>query len=244
MPTPEQPQPWQRHPATLLLAVLVGCGPVYGLAIWSGLTEDASKLAIPTALGSALNALTMVAAFGGLVLLTMWLLNGETPRALTLKPGNLGRDVFHGVWLCGVLLALQLAYMWAYSALSGQPASAPSYNEHLGVALAHDRWLMAVWLTLVAWLQAGLLEEYMRAFMLTRLWRVWPSPAGQWLALAGSSLIFGLGHMYQGTMGVYGTALIGFVFGAHYLRNGRVLPLIIGHALYNSCVMAALAFGT
>jgi uncharacterized protein len=244
MQPPEQPWPWQRYPAVQLLAVLIGCGPVYGLAIWSGFTVDQSAIPIPSALGSALNAVLMVAAFGGLVLLAMWLLNGEPPHALSLKPSGLGRDIFQGVYLCGVLLALQIAYMGIYSVLSGQPVAPPAFNAELGKALAGDRWLLAVWLTLVAWLQAGFLEEYMRAFMLSRLWRVWPSPAGQWLALLGSSLLFGMGHMYQGALGVYGTALIGFILGAHYLRNGRVLPLIIGHALYNSCVMAALAVGS
>jgi membrane protease YdiL (CAAX protease family) len=244
MPTPEQPQAWQRHPATLLVAVLLGCGPAYGLAIWSGLTGDAGAMPIPSVLESAANALLTVGAFGGLMLVVMWLLNGELPGVLQLKPGRLASDIGQGIGVWLGLIAAQIVFMLAYSWISGAPAVPPAFNAHLGKALAADPWLMAVWVTLVAWVQAGFLEEYARAFMLSRLWRVWPSPVGRYLVLVCSSLLFGMGHMYQGLLGVFGTALIGLLLGDYYLRHGRVLPLIIGHGLYNSCAMLALALSS
>jgi membrane protease YdiL (CAAX protease family) len=69
---------------------------------------------------------------------------------------------------------------------------------------------------------------------------VWPGFAGRWLVLIGSALLFGLGHAYQGGLGIMGTALIGFVLGWHYLVYGRVLPLIIGHALYDTVVIVTM----
>ena len=225
-----------------LLAVLIACGPIYGLAISAGFSTLAQPVpVIPSALDSALTALVSVMLFGGLIWLAMLLLNGELPPALQLKPGLAALDISHGVALAGALLGVQIAFLAVYSLTSGETVTAPAFNAELGRALAGDRWLYLIWLTLVAWLQAGLLEEYTRAFMLSRLWRVWPSVLGRWLALLGSSLVFGLGHAYQGPVGVYGTALIGFTLGWHYLRFGRVLPLVVGHALYNACVMMFLA---
>jgi uncharacterized protein len=76
--------------------------------------------------------------------------------------------------------------------------------------------------------------------LLTRMWRVWPSHAGRVLTVIGSALLFGLGHAYQGPLGIVGTGLIGLVLGWHYLKHGRMLPLIIAHGLYDSCVLLAM----
>lgn len=245
MQLPTTPQPWQRLPAMQFIAVLAACGPIYGLAIWSGFATIAQRVTrIPSLQESILEALVTMVLFGGLVWLAMLLLNGELPRALQLQPAPLARDIGHGIVLWLGLLGLQVAYISVYTLLSQEPVTPPAFNTELGKALAADPWLMGIWLTLVAWLQAGLIEEYTRAFLLSRLWRVYPTPTGRWLVLIGSSLIFGLGHAYQGPAAIYGTALIGFFLGHYYMRNGRVLPLIIGHALYNSVVMAILAYGS
>ena len=53
--------------------------------------------------------------------------------------------------------------------------------------------------------------------------------------------IFGISDApSQGPLGVAGTALIGLILGWHYLARGRVLPLIVGHALYDTAVLSIM----
>jgi membrane protease YdiL (CAAX protease family) len=46
--------------------------------------------------------------------------------------------------------------------------------------------------------------------------------------------MFGLVHIYQGIAGIIGTGLLGLIAGSFYIKYGRVWPLIISHALYDS----------
>jgi len=116
----------------------------------------------------------------------------------------------------------------------------PPATQSIGAALAADPWLLAFWIGPVVWLQAALIEELTRVFMLSRLWHVWPSSAGRLLAVLGSALLFGMGHMYEGAIGIVGTSVIGLMLGLHYEARGRVLPLIIAHGVYNSAALAYL----
>ncbi len=51
------------------------------------------------------------------------------------------------------------------------------------------------------------------------------------LALAASSLAFGLGHIYQGRAGVLRTGLAGLGFGLLFLLTGSLIPSIVLHAI-------------
>jgi membrane protease YdiL (CAAX protease family) len=52
-------------------------------------------------------------------------------------------------------------------------------------------------------------------------------------AVAGSVLLFGALHAYQGVAGVIGTTLIGAVFMASYLLTGSILVPIVLHTLFD-----------
>jgi len=230
---------WQRHPVTQLVAVILGIGPLYALVIYSGFvgmrqpTFDAPDLRETLA-----HLLVFVFGFGGLLVMLLYLVCGQRLASLNLRPGRWLLDMRSGVMLAGALLAYQLAF----SMLTAQLGSSEVPEANLAIAreLSEDPWLLALWLGPTVWLQAGLFEELSRSFMLSRLWQVWTGPAGKWLVLIGSSLLFGLGHLYQGPVGVFGTALIGLILGWHYLVRGRLLPLIIAHGLYDTVVILAL----
>lgn len=68
---------------------------------------------------------------------------------------------------------------------------------------------------------------------LPRLGRLW------WVVVA-AALLRGAYHLYQGFGPGLGNALMGVVFGAVYLRYGRVMPLVIAHFLLDA--VAFLAF--
>jgi len=75
---------------------------------------------------------------------------------------------------------------------------------------------------------AGVCEEilYRGVFML-----VIAAQTGPWVALLMSSLVFGLGHVYQGPVGILRTGLVGLVLGLLVLLTGSLLPAMLVHAV-------------
>jgi membrane protease YdiL (CAAX protease family) len=75
---------------------------------------------------------------------------------------------------------------------------------------------------------AGLCEEFLyRGFVMAVLARL-GSPA--WVAVLGSSILFGLAHLYQGRGGFFSTLVIGTVFGAGRIVYNSVVPVIFWHS--------------
>jgi len=75
---------------------------------------------------------------------------------------------------------------------------------------------------------AGIWEELLyRGFL---LWFLAPT-AGLVGAVAISSVIFGLGHAYQGWRGVLTTGLVGLVFALLYVASGSLWWLMLAHAM-------------
>ncbi|QED38641.1 CPBP family intramembrane metalloprotease [Antarcticibacterium arcticum] len=90
---------------------------------------------------------------------------------------------------------------------------------------------------ILVWVTAAFLQELVfRAFLINSLdallGRTDWSP---WWAVIFSSFIFGLMHAWQGIGGILSTAVIGFIFGAVFLLNGRrILPLVLAHGILDS----------
>lgn len=87
---------------------------------------------------------------------------------------------------------------------------------------------------LVAWLLIGIfgggvVEEIMRIFVLTRFEKQF-NQYGLYIALIISSLVFGLGHLYQGTGAAIATGLSGLVLGVIYIRRRSAIEVITIHA--------------
>ncbi len=89
-------------------------------------------------------------------------------------------------------------------------------------------------------LSAGVCEEILFRGFLIRLLHD-PAPG---LPLAGalvvSSLVFGLGHAYQGFKGALGTAIAGLALGLVFLLSGSLIPAVILHALLDLQVVYVL----
>lgn len=75
---------------------------------------------------------------------------------------------------------------------------------------------------------AGIVEEIIyRGFVIWYLAQIMPL----WGAVITSSILFGLGHSYQGVAGMFRTGLIGLGFGAFYVFTGSIWLPIVAHAL-------------
>lgn len=102
-------------------------------------------------------------------------------------------------------------------------------------------------ITLVSFVVAGFREELWRAATMAGIFHLAPKKWNQavktGLALGISSVLFGLGHLYQGATGVLGTTLLGIALGAIMLRHKSVWPAIMAHGCFDAVSFAALAFG-
>lgn len=223
-------KPWQARSTTQILAVVVVCVPPYALAIWSHFSSSTITLKelflYPLLLG------------GGSVVLALLVYRficGERSASLNLKPGKWYTDVPVGVLLAAVFLGLFVLQQVIQSRWLPNTAGPPPRElVTLFNGVANDPLLLTVWLGPVVWLGVAGFEELTRVFMLNRLWTVWPQPVARWLAMIVSAVLFGLAHIYQGPVSAGAIALQGFLYAWYYKRFGRVWPMIISHALYDS----------
>lgn len=237
---PPSPPKWVQ-----LAAVILGVGPLYAYTFYSGLVAlDTGKFTL--GLNELLGGLAVMASFA-IFLVSLLLLLGERPSDLQLQRSTLWKDVRSGVGLLfgilGALILLRIITTALENLQLVPPTSeVPESNLELIAGVAKDPLLFALFLGPVIWFQAAVVEEFTRVFVLSRLWKVWPTRnARLWSVLIWSAL-FGLAHVYQGATGVLGTALIGLVLGLHYCRYGRVLPLMIAHGLYDTIATLALLY--
>ena len=233
---------WQNHPITQILAVIVVYVPLYFFALWthlSGRTLTLKELFLyPLLFGS-----------GGIVLtlLIFRFVCGECLASIQLKPGKWYIDIAAGVVLGFLSLGLKmiqgtLQSKWMPSV--SNPASEDTLAFFIGIA--HNPLLVAIWLGPVVWIGVAGFEELTRVFMLDRLWKVWPKPVAVWLVLILSAVLFGLVHIYQGPISMFFIAVQGLLYGWYYMRYGRVWPLVIAHAIYDSLqvIQIVMIFGS
>jgi membrane protease YdiL (CAAX protease family) len=159
------------------------------------------------------------------VALALFLLAGTAPGGSVLRRVGLdrtrpGRDLLTGAALAAVIGVPGLG-LYALGRALGLTADVVASG--LG---AH--WWTAGVLVLSA-VQNALLEEVVVvAYLLDRLPRLgWSGPA----VIAASALLRGSYHLYQGYGPFVGNAVMGVVFALYYRRSGRVLPLVVAHAL-------------
>lgn len=217
----------------------MGVLPIYGLVLLGDLqATQQGGFQFPQLQDTAINMLILVLGFGGLLLALLYFVCGERLADLQPKSGTVLADVGSGLLLALTLIGTQVLFNIVLA--TSLETSIPDANLTIAYELADDPLLLAFWLGPLVWLQAGFFEEFTRVFMLSRLWQVWPGRGERWGVLLGSALLFGMGHAYQGALGIAGTALIGFILGWHYLVYKRLLPLIIGHALYDTVVLLTM----
>lgn len=168
------------------------------------------------------------------------------PQLLHLPPAAGNLDWLHAHPL---LRQAAMALLLLFAALSLAPALQCRFHPRrrlkymqavhylhflLPVAARERRWWLLLSLT------AGICEEFMfRGFLLHFL--TGQMAGGLSLGLTSawllSSLAFGLGHLYQGPLGVLRTALAGLMFGLLALLSGSLLLPMALHALVDAAVL-------
>jgi membrane protease YdiL (CAAX protease family) len=233
---PGLPRPWQSGARAQLLAAVLGVLPLYSGAVILQLRHD---LSIPVwgfivYLG-VVSPLAIVVAF-----LLLRFLCGEYPRALNLASGRLAADLVAGLLLAPVIIVANVVAIPLLSALLTEASSNPSVAA-LFAELAGNSGLLILFVGLLIPMGAAS-EELIRAFLLSRLWKVWPSVPARLAAVFVSACLFGSVHLYQGPVHIAWAAVFGLIMGLYYLKFGRVVPLILAHYVTNALQVVVFAF--
>lgn len=156
-----------------------------------------------------------------------------------LDAGTLGRVVLQGM-AAGALIAILLPAILALKSekIRTRAGKAARKLVFLLPSNAEERrWWWVVCFT------AGICEEVVyRGFLLHYL-HVLPFRWSLTWALAMSSLIFGIAHLYQGISAAVGTVAIGFLLGALFLMTGSLALPIALHVVLDLRVLAMLPEG-
>jgi membrane protease YdiL (CAAX protease family) len=169
---------------------------------------------------------------------------GSGWRALGLaRPKSWPKTIVMALGAMLAMIALTIVFQIILMNIPGltlQPSDQSDYNPLIG------NLPMFLALVTAAWTSVTFGEEMLfRAFLTVSLAGALGEFKARWaLALAGSSLLFGLAHYDWGLAGVIDTAIMGFVFGLIYLRSGRNLWItLIAHALLNTLKFSLIYAG-
>lgn len=147
--------------------------------------------------------------------------------------GDLGLDWPIGTkGVIGFIVAalIGLYYMWALLLRRIDPKNLDRYRRHLAGLRIVPRTRGEFALFALVAVNGGIMEELAyRGFL---IWAFAPL-AGLWGAALLSSLIFGLGHAYQGAKGIVRTGALGLFFAVGYVLTRSLWWLMLTHMMVN-----------
>jgi membrane protease YdiL (CAAX protease family) len=156
--------------------------------------------------------------------------SGESLGTLGVDAQQPGLDTRRGAALAALVGLTGLAwYLIAYRA---------GINLSVSAQGLPDEWWRTPVLVLGALENAVVEEVVVLGFVLHRLRQLgWSWSAAIWT----SALVRGSYHLYQGFGGFVGNVVMGLLFGWLFKRWGRVMPMIIAHALIDSVAFIGYA---
>lgn len=172
---------------------------------------------------------TMIQQWVGLAILAIMWLALDRPAADLGFVAPRGTGFYIGVGLL-VLIAGLLAYSWRQAARLSADAKAQQIQSLGDLVHFLPRSRREFRLFVFTSVTAGIVEEiFYRGFAIWYLTHFMPL----WTAVIVSSLIFGLGHSYQGAAGMLKTGVVGLSMAVLYVITGSIWLPIVAHALFD-----------
>lgn len=211
--------PWDFALILLVLAVLVP---------WRGAVRVRQWLAVPQL--SSMDRLAVYASTlalqWGVTALVAWRCY---ERGVGLQDLGLALPKAETTVAAALLLPLVLAWTQFASlrALARQPREKQGFLGEMGRKLLPQDTVEALAFSGLA-VSVALCEEFIyRGFAWAAIGAA--SGGSEWAALAGSSLLFGMAHAYQGRRGIAVTAVAGLIFGGVRMWTGSLLAPMVAH---------------
>jgi membrane protease YdiL (CAAX protease family) len=210
------------------LILLVFIFIVSGLLLWWGNKTQ-----------SALLTLLSILLALGLIGLVLWLRRSSWREFGLKKPKSWLKTVILAIGGLITIYVVVIITMPLVIRLTGQPVDRSPFDVLRGNVPALIFGLLVVW-TLAAFGE----EMIFRGYLMNTLARVLGNGKGSWIfACFINSILFGLGHTYQGISGVILLGIVGLLYALFYLGSGRNLwvPILI-HGLYDTSAFLVIFF--
>lgn len=210
------------------LTILVFIFSVSGVLLWWG---NKSQSALLT-LSSILLAL-------GLIRLVLWLRRSNWREFGLKKPKSWLKTFLLAIGGLITVYIIVIISMPLVTRLTGQPVDKSQFETLRGNVPALIFGLLVVW-TLAAFGE----ELIFRGYLMNTLARVLGNRNRGWIfACFINSILFGVGHTYQGISGVILLGIVGLLYALFYLGSGRNLwvPILI-HGLYDTSAFLVIFF--
>lgn len=176
---------------------------------------------VPAATSTIANDLALVA----LILFFLWR-NGEGPDRLGWRPAHPLREAVLGILLF-VPVAAAVAGLDVVLHAVGLPPPPPTLPAALQPRGSAELTLAAALVAVVAVAE----ETIFRGYLILRLAHVTRSTG---IAIIVSSVIFALGHGYEGTIGAISVGFMGLLLALIYIWRGALLAPIVIHFLQDA----------
>lgn len=224
----------------VMLAVTFGVSALVAIlqladAVLSGLAgrrvrlnQDQSRYDLIN-LGLNLASVAQLAAWGGLAIYLLWR-SGITPARLGLGRLRWRPDVGGGMALAA-LIGVPGLLLYLIARHFG-------VNAQVEPSALHDTWWRIPILVVAAFANGFAEEVVVVGYLVTRLRQLGLS---QHSAIAATSVLRGLYHLYQGFGAGVGNLVMGLVFGYAWCRTGRLWPLVIAHGLIDTVAFVGYA---
>ena len=164
--------------------------------------------------------------------------NGQPLSSLGIVADGAPREVLHATWMTVgafvtmFVVAIPIAIIGMRSNVVQQAGAARS--ETLGTIAAQGSFVEIV----IAMIIAAAFEEItFRAFLIPRMRVI----VGSWpIAVILVSIIFGAGHVYEGVIATFQTAMLGVYFAITMLIRRRILGPSLAHAGFNTIMLLVI----
>ena len=176
-----------------------------------------------------------------LIWLVSWFIRGTWSDLGVSRPRNIGKTIAIGV---SVAIISELFVILVLLPL-GQKAGIKPVDYSGLFPLKGNVGLFVMYL-LASWTTAGFGEEVLhRGFLMGQLTKLFGGKkSAWWISMIVVSIIFGLGHVYQGPMGMLLVTYSGLVFGTLFILSGYNLwYTIIAHGTADTIVFLLLFTG-
>ncbi len=158
------------------------------------------------------------------------------------RPMLLGFAYSIGLRLGIALLAAMAAVIWfgLHGSLSASDLqrARPEVEQLVSPNALGNPLYLALVMTLISFVVAGLREELWRACMLAGVRQLFPrqfaTAWGKAFAIAGVAVIFGLGHAVQGGAAIVATALLGAGLGTIMVLHRSIWEAVLAHGFFDA----------
>ena len=254
-PPPEQLEPprstWWRGRWWVHVVVLGSYPLVLGL-LGATRTLAPQETMLPREVDSLLLLMGATMLQFGLFLGVAWAFSRATASQMLLPwrggVGPIWRGFLYSIVLRFAILVIGLLIILAIIVIQGAdvlPNLRPSTEKLVDPqALADDPLYMVINLTVVSFVMAGFREELWRAGVMAGLWALFPKLErtvwGQAVTVSILAVIFGLGHLPQGWLGVAQTTFLGLCLGAIMVFHRSIWDAVLAHGFFNATTFLML----